>query len=55
MGCGEPRANSRTAEQSQLLTNRRYVLVRLHPPHGSLLGRLAGEGAGRWHLLSGGW
>lgn len=44
MGCGEPRANAWTAEQSKLLTDRRYVLVRPAPPPGSLLGRLAGEG-----------
>lgn len=53
LGCGEPRANSRTAEQRELPTVRWYVPVRPAPRLGSLPERLAGEGAGRWPLLVG--
>lgn len=44
VGCGEPRANSRTAEQRELPTVRWYVPVRPAPRLGSLPERLAGEG-----------
>lgn len=47
VGCGGLRANSRTAEQSELPTNRRYVPVRPAPPTWLSSGRLMGEGAGR--------
>lgn len=53
MGCGEPRANSGTAEQTELPTVRRYVPARPAPPVGPLPERLAGQGAGRWPLVVG--
>lgn len=53
VGCGEPRANSGTAEQTELPTVRRYVPARPAPPLGPLPERLAGQGAGRWPLVVG--
>lgn len=53
MGCGEPRANSGTAEQTELPTARRYVPARPAPHLGPLPERLAGQGAGRWPLVVG--